>query len=144
LWDVLREEGWDCEETLAAIRAELESQRREFFRRRGRPFTAIAELQAETLAAMRLPRLGLPGEEHITPVAEACHKNLVLATRMLLEQEAMRESLQVIGSDRMADTDLVSALRRASEGALARFDGRLEAGALLEEALEVEVFLESL
>lgn len=144
LWDVLREESEDSEGSMAAIRTELDHQRLEFLRRRGRPFSTIVELQEEALAALRLPRLGLPGEEHITPVAEACHKNLVLAARTLVEQAAMREALHRFGRERPADADMVSALRRASEAALLRFDAHLERGALLDEVLAVEVLLEAL
>ena len=77
-------------------------------------------------------------------VAEASYKHLVLIARMLVEQNAMREALHRLGADSEADDMIVTSLRRASDIVLNELDVRLEGGMLLQDALEVEMLIESL
>jgi len=118
----------------------LADQRDELRNARGRIFTAIAALQRAALNEISRPGVGF---REVT-IAEARCKDLVLVARLLIEQAAMYEAVNALGSDHPADADACETLFRASERALTEFDGKLEDGMSLQEALAVEILLESL
>ena len=144
LWDALRVNPNGGDEAELAIREALADQRLQYLTGRKRPFNALVRLQTDALERIRAPRLGLPQEVAAGAIGEACYKHLVLLTRMLVEQSAMREALHRLGADREADDMLVTSLRRASDIALTELDLKLESGMLLEDALAVELVIEDL
>ncbi|MEP6573124.1 MAG: hypothetical protein ABJD11_10530 [Gemmatimonadota bacterium] len=120
----------------------LAVQREEIRRSHGRIFGALAGLQQAILNS--LARAGSePAFGQIT-LAEARCKDLMLVARLLVEQAAIHEAAHDCGRDHPLDLRLCKILLKASDGTLAEFDLKLEAGWPLQRILMVEILVESL
>lgn len=126
-----------------AVHAALAAQRDEVRRGQSRRYTMLALLQQAALRDLTLAQQkGANGFREVT-VAEARCRDLVLMSRLLIEQDAMREAAHDLGDDHPADLTACRLLYWAAEEALEGFDRKLEIGQPLAEALSPEILIES-
>lgn len=126
-----------------SVFAALAAQRDEVRRAQTRRYTMLSLLQQGALRDLTVARQSGSPRYREMIVAEARCRDLALTARLLIEQDAMRETAHELGDDHPADLTACRLLYWAAEEALEVFDRKLESGVPLAEALAVEVLLES-